>query len=1049
MTAPRVNVSARLADVRNRIADRSLFAVAWLGPLALAASFSRAADVGAQPIWFIQLAGYGLVLVATFVRRRLSLLVRALVLVGVLFVLGIAGLAAWGLAGMGAFFLFAAVTLTAVILGTRAGMTALGVAVVSLAVMALVVQRGMLSFGFDANQYIVAPAAWLTAVVATGFFSAIVVASLGRLDSSFLGLSEELGVIAADMERTGEDLTREIVSSEESRERAQAIFDATADGIVTIDESGIILEFNRSAENLFGYVAAEVVGKNVKLLAPSPHHEKHEEYINRYVETGVPRIIGGERELRGRRKDGSTFHMALRVTETMVGGERVFIGTTQDISERIFAREESQALNTFVISLLQQNTLDDLLWTTARSIGELLAFDDCVIYLLQGANLVQVAAYGAKNPQGRQIKNPITFSLGSGIVGSVAETGVAEIVPDTQKDPRYVFDEFSGRSELTVPIVYQGQVLGVLDTESSELGGFTTTDLDRFQAIANITASRIASAIEEQERRRAEEALRQALDELEQRVQERTAELSQAKDRTQKIIDSAHDAVITIDSAGRITEWNPSAEKVFGWPRAKVIGQPVTEFIVPERYRQVVTDSALKVLKQGGGRMVRGPFEAEGLRRGGEEFPVEMYVAPTPDAQGMFLTGFIRDVTDRRRAELAGQAVREQELAFGGAIQEMFLRGHPPSGVPGLSIGYSARPSQDLDGDFVDFLAYRDQMVDVVLGDVMGKGVPAALLGAATKSSFARAFMNLMTGTGGRVPSPVEVVTDVHQQVTPRLVELDSFVTACYARFDLESRHVEFVDCGHPKTLHYHARTGLCDSLQGRNPPFGFVADHVYVQDAVAFETDDIFLMYSDGLTEARASSGEMFGVERLRELVVSAHEHEPKELIEIIERRVLEFAEQNARADDLSVVALRIGTWVNRKPQEVRELKVSRTMDSLAAAREFISSCLSDLEALPDGFVAELQLAVQETLTNIFRHASDEELTPVSIALQNLQDRATVQILYEGEFFRPEGIATLPALTDYPESGFGLYLIEQCVDSAAYARHADGRNGVYLVKFF
>ena len=741
--------------------------------------------------------------------------------------------------------------------------------------------------------------------------------------------------------------------------------------------------------------------------------------------------------------------MALRVTETRVGGERMFIGTAQDISERTRAREDLRALNAFVISLLQQNTLDDLLWTTAQNIGELLDFEDCVIYLVEGDTLVQAAAYGAKNPQGRDIQSPITIPVGGGIVGTVAKTGIAEIIPDTRKDARYILDEFSGRSELTVPIIYQDAVLGVLDSEGASPDHFSTADLDQFQSIANIAASRIASALEERERRRAEDALRAANEELERRVEERTAELSRATERTQRIIDSAHDGVITIDPGGRIAEWNPSAEQMFGWSNDQAIGQMWTHFIIPERYHEVVKDSMSEMWRRAENRANDSPFEAKGRRHTGEEFPVEMYLAPLPDEQGRAFTCFIRDITDRRQAELARLAAREQEVTIGAAIQENFLRGHPPDEMPGLSIGYASRPSQRLDGDFVDFLVHGGQRVDVLLGDVMGKGVPAALLGAATKSRFARAFTGLMTAAGGQVPSPVEVVTDVHQNVTQRLVELESFVTACYARFDLEARHVEFVDCGHPKTLHYDASTGRCDALEGDNLPLGFVPEHVYEQRTVAFETDDLFVMYSDGLTEARAPDGEMFGPERLRDVIVSSRDHQPMEIIEIIEQHIWEFAGQNIYADDLSVVVLRIGTPAQGQSQGRREMTVARAVDSLKAARDFIAHCLPSTPPLRDGFVSELQVAVQETLTNILRHAPDDAGTPTTIIVEVLQDRVAVQILYEGESFQPEEIATLPALTEYPERGFGLYIIEHSVDSVTYARQLDGRNCIKLVKAF
>ncbi len=174
-----------------------------------------------------------------------------------------------------------------------------------------------------------------------------------------------------------------------------------------------------------------------------------------------------------------------------------------------------EIVNRFAISLLQQNSLDDLLWSMAANLGEVLGFEDCVIYLVQGDELLQKAAYGVKNPVSRDIKNEITVKLGQGIVGSVALTGKTENVPDLSVDPRYIQDEFSGQSELAVALVSEGRVIGVLDSESSKLNGFDQHDVDMLESLANIAAPRIAAALAQLEKEKAEQAMREAKQEAE------------------------------------------------------------------------------------------------------------------------------------------------------------------------------------------------------------------------------------------------------------------------------------------------------------------------------------------------------------------------------------------------------------------------------------------------------------------------------------------------------------------------------------------------------
>ena len=117
-------------------------------------------------------------------------------------------------------------------------------------------------------------------------------------------------------------------------ERLRAILETAVEGIITIDERGIIESVNAAAERIFGYSAAEIVGKNVSLLMPSPHRAAHDGYLENYRRTGQARIIGIGREVAGLRKDGSTFPMDLSVSEVKLAARRMFTGFIRDITER-------------------------------------------------------------------------------------------------------------------------------------------------------------------------------------------------------------------------------------------------------------------------------------------------------------------------------------------------------------------------------------------------------------------------------------------------------------------------------------------------------------------------------------------------------------------------------------------------------------------------------------------------------------------------------------------------------------------------------------------
>ncbi len=139
------------------------------------------------------------------------------------------------------------------------------------------------------------------------------------------------------------DLTSRVQVEEQLRDseaRWRAVVESAVDGVVLIDAHGRIEAFNPAAERLFGYAAAEVIGRNVSVLMPSPYREEHDAYLERYLTTGVKKIIGIGRSVFGSRKDGTTFPIHLSVAEMTVGGERKFSGIIHDLTSRVHLEEQ-------------------------------------------------------------------------------------------------------------------------------------------------------------------------------------------------------------------------------------------------------------------------------------------------------------------------------------------------------------------------------------------------------------------------------------------------------------------------------------------------------------------------------------------------------------------------------------------------------------------------------------------------------------------------------------------------------------------------------------
>lgn len=163
--------------------------------------------------------------------------------------------------------------------------------------------------------------------------------------------------------------------------------------------------------------------------------------------------------------------------------------------------EVEQVISYFASSMSDQRTPDDILWDIARNCISKLGFEDCVIYLKDEDRnvLIQKAALGPKTTAFDKILNPIEIPLGQGIVGSVAASGKAEIIPDTTVDSRYIVDDAERQSEIAVPMIDNGKIIGVIDSEHPEKNFYTQRHLHILTSIASHCADKINKVKAEQE----------------------------------------------------------------------------------------------------------------------------------------------------------------------------------------------------------------------------------------------------------------------------------------------------------------------------------------------------------------------------------------------------------------------------------------------------------------------------------------------------------------------------------------------------------------------
>ncbi len=245
-----------------------------------------------------------------------------------------------------------------------------------------------------------------------------------------------------------------------------------------------------------------------------------------------------------------------------------------------------EVIQEFALFQMGLNSLEDILWNVTETAISQLGFVDCVIYLLDdaGTNLIQMAAHGPKNPTSREILNSIKIPVGEGIVGTVASTGEIERISDTRKDPRYIMDDAPRLSELAVPIIHQKKVIGVLDCEHDELNFFTDEHIQLLSTIVSLVSNRIDTALAI---RKFESTVGQ-LQSSERNLERKATELQKVALELTQLIDTANAPIFSVDTEGRIDEWNQMVGNITGFVKDEVMGQDLVKQIINKDQRETV-----------------------------------------------------------------------------------------------------------------------------------------------------------------------------------------------------------------------------------------------------------------------------------------------------------------------------------------------------------------------------------------------------------------------------------------------------------------------------
>lgn len=300
---------------------------------------------------------------------------------------------------------------------------------------------------------------------------------------------------------------------QEQRDHLNAIVENSSLGIVLTQDDRII-QTNKAFEKLLGYSKAVLSELTLSELVIEEDASNH--YQTQLLNLGA--IDQSTQLQRYRTSSGKSLWTKTNrsIVKNNYQKEHFQVSVIEDITEELQNQNLLKALNTLMRSILGKTNIYEIAWEITTNTTELLGFEDFVIYLVdqEKGTLKQIAAYGEKLSDVRTIANELEIPIGNGIVGSVAKSGTPEIIADTTLDSRYIVDDKIRYSEIAVPIIADGTVIGIIDSEHPAKDYFNAYHLKTLETIASLAATQLKSALNIALRKEADEKNRALLEDL-------------------------------------------------------------------------------------------------------------------------------------------------------------------------------------------------------------------------------------------------------------------------------------------------------------------------------------------------------------------------------------------------------------------------------------------------------------------------------------------------------------------------------------------------------
>ncbi len=556
--------------------------------------------------------------------------------------------------------------------------------------------------------------------------------------------------------------------------------------------------------------------------------------------------------------------------------------------------------------------LEELLAKIPQLIARLTRFSAFSVYLLDERRQDLRIAYAVGYPE--EVWSTLRLPVGEGVVGAAVQESRPILVNDIRREPRYKGPLRNMLSQLAVPMRRKGKVIGALNLLNEAEGAFTPQD----EALLRQFAAHVAVALENARLFKSERHYVDTLETLAEIGREMAsildldALLTRIASLTKRLIDYRTFGILLLDEATNELEMKLAVrygkgaeskhvrlgEGLVGW--AALHKEPVLVADVSQdpRYINLVDDarSELVIPMLIKDRCI-GVFDLESpeLDAFTKEHKELLTLLASQAAVAIDNARLYEEV--RRNEERI-----EKELRFAQRVQLALLPSEPPKTAEGVDVAGRFEPARELGGDLHDFLVPEANTLVVAVGDVSGKGAPAALYGAfAAEQVRSRTLRRRFTPDRFSVAGVLRAMnTNLHD----RHLE-EYYCTLCYAFFDFGRRIVTLSNSGLPYPIRCSA--DKCGQIELPGVPLGSFPGIVYDEVTLELKPDDLFVFCTDGIFEAMNAKGEEFGARRLCDVVAASRRESARGIVDAIFHTVTEFRGTEPQADDMTAVAIKI----------------------------------------------------------------------------------------------------------------------------------------------